>query len=190
MNNKIIGIAIGVLILGVVIFSGMNNPEMSKSHDSKTYKDVNSYDLKITEDVCRNFDLITREGATNCFRDLVKKGYFEKFEQPTADDALFKLVSLGAIQSSAEWAVYNNLNLLFIPLSTSNYELENMIQNFTTDCWDEGGCETCHTAFEDGGVLIETSCVNVELCETQVEIIYMRGDYIHSEFYDYQSSGC
>ena len=29
MNNKIIGIVIGVLILGVVIFSGMNNPEMS-----------------------------------------------------------------------------------------------------------------------------------------------------------------
>ena len=31
MNNKIIGIVIGVLILGVVIFSGMNNPEMSPS---------------------------------------------------------------------------------------------------------------------------------------------------------------
>jgi len=31
MNNKIIGIVIGVSILGVVIFSGMNNPEMSPS---------------------------------------------------------------------------------------------------------------------------------------------------------------
>ncbi|MBT3416727.1 hypothetical protein HON86_00495 [Candidatus Woesearchaeota archaeon] len=31
MNNKIIGIILGVLILGVVIFSGMNNPEMSPS---------------------------------------------------------------------------------------------------------------------------------------------------------------
>ena len=29
MNNKIIGIVIGVLILGVVIFAGMNNPQMS-----------------------------------------------------------------------------------------------------------------------------------------------------------------
>jgi len=31
MNNKIIGIVIGILILGIVIFSGMNNPEMSPS---------------------------------------------------------------------------------------------------------------------------------------------------------------
>ena len=29
MNNKIIGIVIGVLILGVVIFSGINSPELS-----------------------------------------------------------------------------------------------------------------------------------------------------------------
>ena len=31
MNNKIIGIVIGVLILGVVIFSGINSPELSPS---------------------------------------------------------------------------------------------------------------------------------------------------------------
>ena len=31
MNNKIIGIFIGVLVLGVVVVIGMNNPEMSMS---------------------------------------------------------------------------------------------------------------------------------------------------------------
>ena len=39
MNNKIIGIVIGVLILGVVIFAGMNNPQMSPPRVSKLFGD-------------------------------------------------------------------------------------------------------------------------------------------------------
>ena len=32
MNNKIIGVVIGVLILGVVIFSGMNSSEVRQGN--------------------------------------------------------------------------------------------------------------------------------------------------------------
>ena len=133
---------------------------------------------------------MSRNGATLCFQDLIKKGYFERFENPTGDDAISKLVSLGATQSSAEWAVYDNFNFLFIPYSTSIQGNEIMDTYVDTECWDEQGCETCHTTYDDGGVLLSTVCVNMDLCEVQAQFIYMNGDYIYSEFYDYMVSDC
>jgi hypothetical protein len=72
MDNKLIGIVIGVLILGVVIFSGINNPEMSKG--------LNIQD-KIKSTGLTNPEVIQTSGAlldSDCPGGIihVQQGYF------------------------------------------------------------------------------------------------------------------
>ncbi|MBT3417052.1 hypothetical protein HON86_00485 [Candidatus Woesearchaeota archaeon] len=45
MNNKIIGVVIGVLILGVVIFSGMNSSELSAPRELNLQDKIKSTGL-------------------------------------------------------------------------------------------------------------------------------------------------
>jgi hypothetical protein len=72
MDNKMAGIVIGVLILGVVIFSGINNPEMSMGNQFGSGEEI-----EVTDSTCMiecsypaplgSWDNADCEGDTGCY---------------------------------------------------------------------------------------------------------------------------
>ena len=70
MNNKIIGIVIGVLILGVVIFSGINMPEMSKSFDLDVQEKIRSTGLTNPEVIQTTGIIVYGHGGCRGIEDV------------------------------------------------------------------------------------------------------------------------
>tara|TARA_Y100000310_G_C20262165_1_gene614137 strand:+ start:11 stop:562 length:552 start_codon:yes stop_codon:yes gene_type:complete len=47
MKKRVIGIVIGILILGIVVFAGINNPQLSPRKDSSRLMDLDGKNIKI-----------------------------------------------------------------------------------------------------------------------------------------------